>query len=585
MVPGLAISSGSGAEQVRRLVGGLTLRQKLSVVLAAAAVGVGLYGLARWNRERDFRPLYTRLAAEDAGQLVARLREAGAAYRVGDNGTTILVPSGQVAETRLRMAAAGLPRTGRIGFELFDQTNFGATDFAEQVNYHRALEGELERSVMAMSEVERARVHITLPRESVFLESRRPAKASVLIQLRPGADLSPQNVQALCHLLASAVEGLEPEAVSVLDMRGNLLNRPRKRGTGDLPEPSGAAMEYRQGIERDLLAKIESTLEPVLGPEGFRAGVSVECDFTSGEQSEEIFDPSKSVMTVVQRSEDVSGTPSSGGVPGTASNLPRPTSRPGTGSSGNTRRTENITYESSRTVRRVRLPQGEVKRISVSLLVDYDVRWEGEGDKARPVHEPPPPEKIKAIRELTAAAVGLQPDRGDQLIVESLPFETTLNRQPPTSAPAVPPAGGWESLPGLAPLLQDRRTLLLAGGGGVATIILLLAATTLLAFVRKRRRRRQAATVSVPHTLAAARKEERTPPDQGPDIGTKMHERLAEQAALKARLEDEALQSLTVPSMTTKKAEVLTKHIAEEARKDPGAMAQLVRTWLNEEAG
>src|SRR6202011_3662243 len=138
-------------------------------------------------RERDFRPLYGGLSAEDAAGVVAKIRESGSEYRLSDNGSAVLVPSGKVAELRLQLAAAGVPKSGRIGYELFDKTNFGASDFAEQVNYHRALEGELERSVMSLAEVELARVHITLAKESVFLESRQPAKASVLVKLRTGA--------------------------------------------------------------------------------------------------------------------------------------------------------------------------------------------------------------------------------------------------------------------------------------------------------------------------------------------------------------------------------------------------------------
>jgi flagellar M-ring protein FliF len=283
-------------DQLTRLFGSLTTRQKLSLLVAAAAVVAMLYGLAQWNKERDFKPLYTGLAPEDAGQVVSRLRETGAEYRLADNGSTILVPSGQVAESRLQLAVSGLPQTGRLGFELFDQTNFGATDFTEQVNYRRALEGELERSVMALMEVERARVHLTLPQNSVFLESRRPAKASVLLKLRPTASLSAQNVQAIAHLVSSAVEGLEPSAISILDMRGNLLSRPLSHGGLQEGEPSDALIEYRQGIERNLLAKINGTLDPLLGPDKFRAGVSVECDFTSGEQSEEFYDPSRAVL-------------------------------------------------------------------------------------------------------------------------------------------------------------------------------------------------------------------------------------------------------------------------------------------------
>src|SRR5690242_4426837 len=158
------------------------------------------------------------MAPEDAAAVVQKLRESGVEYRLADNGATVLVPSAKQAESRLTLAAAGLPKSGRIGFELFDKSNFGATEFVEHINYQRALEGELERSVMSLAEVEQARVHVTFPKESVYLESRQPAKASVVVHLRPGATLLPQNVVAIEHLVASAVEGLTPEAVSVLDV-------------------------------------------------------------------------------------------------------------------------------------------------------------------------------------------------------------------------------------------------------------------------------------------------------------------------------------------------------------------------------
>src|SRR5947209_1148981 len=220
-------------DQIRRLLANLSLKQKLSIAAVAIAVVAGIFAMSRWSRERDFKPLYTNLAPEDAGQVLTRIREAGSQYRLADNGTSILVPSEKVAELRLALAAAGLPKSGRIGFEIFDRTNFGASDFSEQVNYHRALEGELERSIISLAEVEHARVHLTFPKESLYTESSQPAKASVLVTLRTGATLSPQNVSAICHLTASAVEGLQPEAVSVLDMRGNLLNKPRRTSLAD----------------------------------------------------------------------------------------------------------------------------------------------------------------------------------------------------------------------------------------------------------------------------------------------------------------------------------------------------------------
>src|SRR5579862_1834325 len=291
--------------------------------IVAAAIGVigGLAGLNHWNQERDFKPLLSGLAAEDAGTVTAKLRELGVEYRLDDNSSTILVPSDRVAEVRLQLASAGLPRSGRIGFELFDKTNFGASEFAEQVNYHRAIEGELERSVMSLREVEQARVHITLAKDSLYTESREPAKASILVKLRQIGGLSPQNVAALCQLVASAVPGLRPDQVSVLDTSGNLLNRPGPIGSGDGAEAGeAAALEYRKSVEHDIQTKATQTLDPLLGAGHFRVGVSADVDLTSGEQSEETFDPAKSVMLTSQTTEDGPALQAASGVPGTASN-------------------------------------------------------------------------------------------------------------------------------------------------------------------------------------------------------------------------------------------------------------------------
>src|SRR5271157_3467005 len=313
---------------MNKILAHLSWRQRITILTVILAAGAGLYALVQWRREADFRPLFTGLAPEDAAGIVQRLKESGVDYRLPEGGGIVLAPSARIAELRLSLAASGLPKTGRIGFELFDKTNLGATEFTEHVNYGRALEGELERSVMSLEAVEQARVHLTFPKDSVFLDAQQPAKASVLVKLRPGARLAPQNVLAIDHLVAAAVEGLSPDAISVLDMNGNLLGSPKTAGPLDGPEPSAAALEYRHQVETDLLAKINSTLEPLLGAEKFRAGMSVECDFSGVEQSEEIFDPARSVMTSSQRTEDSSGAVNSSGVPGTASTLPRPTLRP-----------------------------------------------------------------------------------------------------------------------------------------------------------------------------------------------------------------------------------------------------------------
>jgi len=552
-------------DQLKRIFDTLSWKQMLSILILAGAVAAGLAAFSHWNRERDYRPLYSELSPEDAARVLAKVREAGSDFRLSDNGASVLVPSGKVAELRLQLAAAGVPKSGRIGFELFDKANFGASDFAEQVNYHRALEGELERSVMSLAEVEQARVHITLAKDSVFLESRQPAKASVLVKLRNGSQLSAQNVAAICQLTASAVEGLAPEAVSVVDTRGNLLNRARKSASDESGEPSEATLDYRQKVEHDVLAKVNGTLEPLLGADKFRATVSVDCDFTSAEQSEETFDPAKSVMVSSQKTEDISGGSTAGGVPGTPSNLPKPAARPTSGSTGVTRRTENITYQSSHTVRHVRMPQGTVKRMSVSLLVDSLVRLEGSGPKAKRIVEPPSPEKLKAIHDLVAGVIGFSAERGDQLVVETLPFETTLN---PEQMPAAPPAA-----PPVAPSLLDQalKSKYLAAGAGVGIAILL----TLIVLVFKLARR-GAPTSSLemaPQLPAAA--------GGGESFSQKIENQLAEQAALRQKQETDALNALKLPPVT-KKAEVLTKHIADHAKKDSTAMAHVLRSWMSD---
>src|SRR5580704_16411411 len=272
-------------DQVKKLLGALNPRELLTIVVVAIAVGLGLMWFSRWERESGLRPLYSGLAPEDASAIVQKLHESGVDYKIVNNGTELLAPEDKVPELRLEMAGLGLPKTGRIGFEIFDKTNFGITDFAEHVNYRRAVEGELERSVMALAAVEQARVHVTLPKESVFTDSRESAKASVLVGLRPGARLSAQNVVAITNLVSSAVEGLAPESVSVVDMSGNLLSRPRRDGLPDGTQISEAALEYKQAIEHDLAVKINNTLDPLLGSDKFRTGVSAEVDMTSGEQS------------------------------------------------------------------------------------------------------------------------------------------------------------------------------------------------------------------------------------------------------------------------------------------------------------
>jgi flagellar M-ring protein FliF len=576
-------------DQAKKLLGALTARQLTSIVIAAIAVVGAVMGLSRWQRESGMRPLYTGLAPEDASAIVQKLREAGIDYKISNNGTELLAPEDKVPELRLQMAGSGLPKTGRIGFEIFDKTNFGITDFAEHVNYRRALEGELERSIMAISDVQQARVHVTLPKDSVFTEAREAAKASVLVGLRPGTRLASTNVVAITNLVSSAVEGLSPESVSVVDMSGTLLSRPRRTGLPDSDQASEAVLEYRQALEHDLAAKINNTLEPLLGVDKFRTGVSADIDMTSGEQSEETFDPAKSVMLSSQKSEDTSGVtrvlPSA---PGTAANLaPQQTvasnaqqqtppaaatpaqpgqktddktqtaqqiaTRTGGNSTSSSRRSESVTYQSSRITKHLKLPQGAVKRLSIAVLVDQGYKTEGQGDKAHRVLIPPDTEKLKAIQTLVGTLVGLDMTRGDQLTVEALPFDDSMNLEPGSlSAPSAQKKP--DELLSIE-TLKKKPALLYGSIGGVVLVIgLVIFALT---------RGKKGGRVETQEALPVADAYSRLPAP--PPLPTP------------------AVAGQQLPALMPSRTEVLLTQLQENSRNNPEVWANILRGWLTEE--
>ena len=437
------------------------------------------------------------------------------------------------------------------------------------MNYGRALEGELERSVGSLSEVELARVHITFPKDSVFVESKQPAKASVMMKLKPGAHLSPRNVPAVAHLISSAVEGLTPDAVSILDMQGNLLSRPEASSAEEAA--SDAALDYRQKVEHDLLQKINSTLDPLLGHERYRASMSVEIDTTSGEQSEETVDPAKSVMLQSQKTEEVIGGSASGGIPGTASNLPRPPVRSGSGTT-TTRRTENISWQPSKVTRTTKLPQGALKRMSVALVLDQAVKWEGTGKNVHKVVVPPSAEMMKSVKDVVTAAIGFVPDRGDLITVEPLPFEETLNQPPPeTGVPAKPSPSSqdpWKNL----------MTLPMPVLIGAAVGALLVISALIFLLVRKGKNKSVEVTEQHKALLGSAEAHALESADAEAQIEAQMAEREEEQH--KADLA--ALASIKVPPVKTKKGEVLAKQIRENTKKDSAASANILQSWIHE---
>jgi len=334
-------------------------------------------------------------------------------------------------------------------------------------------------------------------------------------------------------------------------MDGTLLSRPKRATTGDGTELTSDSLEVRQQIEKNLVAKIDATLEPLLGAQGFRAGASVDVDLTSGEQQEETLDPEHSVMVSSQKSEDVSERAGSPGIPGTASNLPQQANSTAKGANGISRRTENVTYQTSRLIRHTKIPQGVVRRMSLAVLVDQSVRWEGAGTSLHRVLDPPTPDTLKTIKDLVAAVTGLDEKRGDQLIVETLPFESSLNAVPPKPQkpgpkPVTPPA--WLEF------VSKYRDLWAPVSLGLA--ILLFLARGIFGIGRSG----PAREVGMPAELEA--------PAALPELSAAAAQIAAGRAA--PRLADESNE--------------LSERVRQLAKRDPALTVNVVRSWLQEGA-
>jgi flagellar M-ring protein FliF len=422
-------------------------------------------------------------------------------------------------------------------------------------------------------------VHVTFPKDSVFLDSREPAKASVLVRVRPGVQLLPQNVIAISHLVASAVEGLSPDAVSIVDMQGNLLGRHRKPSL-DGSDSADSALEYKDQVEKDLTAKVEATMEPLLGEGRFRVGVTADCDFSTSEQTDEVYDPNRSVMSSSQKTEDLSQGSGPGGVPGTPSNLPRSqikaqaAAAAGPGAPSVSRQTESVAFQTSRTVRQVKVPRGVIKRISAALLIDQDVEWQGKGNQRKRVLIPPSAEKLKAIHDVVAGVLGISTDRGDQLVIETLPFEQTRNTEDEAADTAT--KRGAPAKLTVKDLLTDKKILIGAGAG-------LLFIVLLIGFIL---RKSKASAVS-----AQLREQPAILPGESGSVakssgGSKQVEGAGMEAAIDTaeaatRELEEASPTILLPEMTSH-AKTLLSQLRKAIAKDPDTAANVIRSWMEE---
>jgi flagellar M-ring protein FliF len=445
---------------------GLPARARWLVLGGGALLGLTLTLLLFLSGPRDFQLLFANLPPEDTATVTEALRQARIPYRIGEGGKQLLVPAAHVHEWRLKLASQGLPSSGSPGFELFDKTQFGTTDFAQRLNFQRALQGELARTIGQLREVHQARVHLAMPVPRLFATQDRPASASVVVRLKRGAALAPEQVRGIVHLVSGAVEGLSPDRVTVLDTSGRVLGGV-DRSTAGL---SGSQQEARAALEAEIERRIQTLLDPVVGPGHSAVRVAAQMSFDQVERTEERFDP-KAVVKQEARSNEVSlGTSSQpSGVPGPEAANPSNSSN-----SRIQREAEQITYEVSRTVQKTVVAPGEVKRLSVAVLLDPPVVQGNRVSRSA--------EELDRIRRLVQSAAGVRTDRGDEVEVAEVPFDPTqASEREPLAPPAHPalavPIWAWMALVlvaaaiGLAFLQSRRRRRIFEAAASASAIL------------------------------------------------------------------------------------------------------------------
>ncbi|PLX49638.1 MAG: flagellar M-ring protein FliF [Desulfobulbaceae bacterium] len=408
----------------------LTLMQRVVAGLVVVGVLIGLLSLTFVGTKPVMKVLYANLTTRDAAEVTAKLKENNIPYELTENGTAILVEAGSVYETRLSMAAEGLPKGDGVGFEIFDKTSLGTTDFVQKLNYHRALQGELARTISQFEKIKSARVHVAQPKESVFVEDTRPPSASISVSMAGRDKLSRQEIKAIVNLVGSAIPGLEESNITLVDTTGHLLFR--KDGDED-SLLSATQIEYQQKIENTLRSKLETMFEQVVGVERVIARVSADLDFNHVDISEEIFDPETQVVRSEQLLTERDGSlDSQEGIPGVKGQLATFTEAGEGGEAGVGFKRDNVTrnYEISKTVTRTKAAVGQIQKLSVAVMVDGTYSMVEKDGKMVKEYQKRSDEEIATFLKMAQSAVGFDPERGDQVEVVSIPFHLSSYVEP-----------------------------------------------------------------------------------------------------------------------------------------------------------
>lgn len=425
-------------------LGAFSSRQYIPLMVAAAAVIALVVGLWMWGQTPDYRVLFTNLSDRDGGAIIDALQQQNIPYKFSDGGGALMVPADRVHELRLRLASQGLPKGGLVGFELMENEKFGTSQFLEQVNYQRALEGELARSIQTLAAVQSARVHLALPKPSVFVKEQLKPSASVVLNLFPGRTLDGGQINGIIHLISSSVADMPAKNVTVLDQTGSMLS-PNKDNSDTPLDPS--QIRYVRQIEQDYAKRIEAIVIPLVGDGNVHAQITADIDFSQAEQTAETFGPNQPPNEAAVRSKQTvesqnrSGqTPA--GVPGALSNQPPvPATAPivtpssavteASGAAGSNKEA-TTNYEVDRTIRYTKLPVGSIKRLSVAVIVNNRTVTDKNGKTtSRPLTD----NEREQITALVKGAMGFNANRGDALNVLNSAFSEE-KQEPP--APELP---------------------------------------------------------------------------------------------------------------------------------------------------
>ncbi len=409
----------------------LTLGQRIGVVVVLALAIATIPMLLMLGKEPEMVVLFSQLDSEDTRAIIQELGKQSVTYEVGEGGNAIRVPAERVHELRLQLASVGLPESAGVGFEIFDRTGLGVTPFTQQMNYRRALQGELARTISQISQVDRVRVHLVIPEKRLFASEQKPAQAAVVLTLKRGQPLGGAQVQGIVHLVASSVEGLDPGQVTVVDNHGEVLS---KNSADKEAQLTATQIETQRRVEHDLEQRVQTMLDQVLGRDKSVVRVTAPLEFRQVEITEESFDPNSQVVRSENRSQEKVSEKGLGpqtGVPGVQSNVPnapRPTG--GAGPKEAKRKNETLNYELNRKVSKIIEPTGAIKRLSVAVLVDGTYEAGGnpggqaEAEAGDKKYVPRSEQEIQSLILIVKKAVGFSEERGDQIEMVNVPFET-----------------------------------------------------------------------------------------------------------------------------------------------------------------